>query len=372
MAHVVNVRVAAARQSLVPKSVVNCCLSAVSRIVRVCEGGVFVYTWLIRTIRAWGRAPLVALTIVTLAALGVAGPLVIFRPAYSLVLSPLRVHDPDRLVRLGGRIPVFNVYTRTFDRPERFSGVFENMAAYAPLSGISSYWRPPGAERPLPLRGLAVTPEFFAVLGSAPELGSTRLGRHPAGPVVVLSNRLWRDRLAADPAALGTTVEIGGTTHRVIGVMPAAFDFTTGVDAWVSLETSSFALAELEVIARLISGVSMAAATNAVETQQAGRAIGVAGQYVSVGPTLQPLHQYLVGDKRRTSHAVDCRRCVRGPRSSWHCVRVPDAHGTSTSARTDGTCHWRNLHPTGVPDAWSTCMSGVRRCVGRCVGQRSG
>ena len=62
----------------------------------------------------------------------------------------------------------------------------------------------------------------------------TTLGTKPAhgrdfGPdeedVAFISDSLWRDRFAADPAVVGRTILIDRKPHIVVGIMPANFDF---------------------------------------------------------------------------------------------------------------------------------------------------
>ncbi len=61
-----------------------------------------------------------------------------------------------------------------------------------------------------------------------------------AGPVVVLSHRLFQRRFAGDPSVLGTTIRVDGHDFTVIGVTPEPF---AGIkvgsprDVWVPLVT---------------------------------------------------------------------------------------------------------------------------------------
>lgn len=75
-----------------------------------------------------------------------------------------------------------------------------------------------------------VTGNYFQVLGVRAQLGRTFLpsdelapGRHP---VVVLSDRLWRNDFQSDPAIVGTTIELNNQTMTVVGVTEASFHGT--------------------------------------------------------------------------------------------------------------------------------------------------
>ena len=55
-----------------------------------------------------------------------------------------------------------------------------------------------------------------------------------AAAVVVLSERLWRERFSASRDVLGRTLLIDGTAHTIVGVMPPAFRFPEpGLGFWV-------------------------------------------------------------------------------------------------------------------------------------------
>lgn len=78
--------------------------------------------------------------------------------------------------------------------------------------------------------GAYVTGDWFDVLGVRPAAG--RLvqpadDRPDAPAVVVVSHGLWTRLLGRDPAAVGSTLHVGGQPHRVVGVAPPGF---AGVD----------------------------------------------------------------------------------------------------------------------------------------------
>jgi predicted permease len=73
-----------------------------------------------------------------------------------------------------------------------------------------------------------VTPSIGQVLQVKPLLGRWFVeteGDAQWGPVVVLSEGFWRQRYGGDPTVLGRTITLSGTSHEVVGVMPASFAF---------------------------------------------------------------------------------------------------------------------------------------------------
>jgi predicted permease len=76
--------------------------------------------------------------------------------------------------------------------------------------------------------GLATSASYFTVLGTLPAQGRFFLPDEDdapnANPVVVLSYQLWEQRFGADPAIIGSTVNLNRTPFTVIGVAEQGFD----------------------------------------------------------------------------------------------------------------------------------------------------
>ncbi len=92
---------------------------------------------------------------------------------------------------------------------------------------------------PVRVNGLAVTHDYFDVMGVAPIMGrviSASDDTAGAAPVVVISHRLWTERLGGDPNVIGRVVQIGRTLKfTAIGVMPAGFNSDPETEYWIPL-----------------------------------------------------------------------------------------------------------------------------------------
>jgi len=253
-----------------------------------------------RALRVWRRAPGVALAVVALLALGIAGVAALFSPLYALILSPLPFPAPERLVRMGSHIPVFNGYTNTFDERDRLGSIFINVMAYAPVMGYDAEADFLATGRPTQVNMLAVTPEFFETLGVLPRMGKGFANERIDAPVIVLSDRLWRTAFESSDRVIGMTVRIGGQARPVVGVMPETFDFPGGVDVWVLMGTVGYASPGLERVGRLRPGFSVEQAATHLEAIPHTRAPGATGPLAGDGPSLQTLQTYLRGDLRAT------------------------------------------------------------------------
>jgi putative ABC transport system permease protein len=111
---------------------------------------------------------------------------------------------------------------------------------------------------------LAVTARFFDTLGIQPisgrsfAVGEDQPGR---GQVVMLSDRLWRERYAGDPNLIGRAIPVNGENRTVIGIVPLEVGFANDRDVWepLTLDPSREDRGNhmIEVLGRLKPGVSI-------------------------------------------------------------------------------------------------------------------
>jgi putative ABC transport system permease protein len=85
-----------------------------------------------------------------------------------------------------------------------------------------------GRGEPLQLPALGVSPNFFATLGVNPARGRAFLTGAAAPDddrAAIVSDRLWRTSLEADPAIVGRSITVDGLPRTVVGVLPPNFTF---------------------------------------------------------------------------------------------------------------------------------------------------
>ena len=184
----------------------------------------------------------------------------LFSVANAVLLKPLPVHEPARLVWIYGNdrsnIP-YDVYRDYRDAMTTVTGLagFELMAASVRFG-----------EGARVLSGAAVTGNYFEVLGIQPWLGrlvaSSDVTETDAREVVVLGHDLWQGRFDADPGVVGRGVQLNGRTFEVVGVAPPRFRGILtpfGVDLWIPVKTAGDGEASLHVIARRAADATGAA-----------------------------------------------------------------------------------------------------------------
>jgi hypothetical protein len=156
------------------------------------------------------RRPAFAAIAITLLALGAGANAAVFSVVRGVLLRPLPFPQPDRLVAVWPGTFVSNEevgYWRTHTRG------FESIATQSPgwLMGLVAE----GGE-PLKVTGARVSDNLFRTLGASAALGRTIEPGEGASRVVVLSDGLWRRRFAADPSALGRTIQLDQQPHVIV------------------------------------------------------------------------------------------------------------------------------------------------------------
>ena len=177
-------------------------------------------------LRSFARNPgFTAIAVLTLA-LGIGANSAIFSVADALLLRPLPFPDADRLVVLSSQKKgaAFEMGILTWPRFEQLRQ--ENRSFSAIAAFTNETFNLTGNDQPEQLRAARVTSAFFQVLGIRPALGrSFTAGEDQPGgpPVALVSDSLWRRRLAADPAVVGRHIKLDDKDYTVIGVLPAGF-----------------------------------------------------------------------------------------------------------------------------------------------------
>ena len=190
-------------------------------------------------IRSLFRTPLITIVAIVSLGLGVGANAAIFSLFNQMLLRPLPVQEPDRLVNLAAPEPkpgsqscnqagdcdvVFSY--PMFRDLERVQTVFTGLAAHRVFGANLAY-----RGQTLSGRGVLVSGSYFPVLGVQPALGSLlfqRDDRTVGEPrVVVLSYEYWRSRFDASSAVLNQPLIVNGQPLTIVGVAPQGFDGTT-------------------------------------------------------------------------------------------------------------------------------------------------
>ncbi|HEY4365156.1 MAG TPA: ABC transporter permease [Bryobacteraceae bacterium] len=219
-------------------------------------------------VRTLARNPGFTFVAVLALALGMGANTAIFTVVNAVLLQPLRYPKSEQLISVAERnlkagFPVFSLspgnYVDFRDHNHSFSG----FAAFGGKGlNLST------GSQPERLLGVRVTPEFFDVLATKPQMGRTFTAEEMvpgASHVAILSQSLWRERFAGRPDVLGQTLKLNSEIYTVIGVMPADFQFPRSSQIWIPLDLEASEWQQrgghyLNGIGRLKDGMTLASA----------------------------------------------------------------------------------------------------------------
>ncbi len=185
------------------------------------------------------RTPFVTAVAVLSLALGIGANAAIFSLTDQVLLRPLPVPEPQRLINLTapGPNPGSQSCSMAGGCDEVFSyPMFKDLQrAQTVLTGLAGH-RIFGANftihgEPISGEAVQVSGSYFPTLGISPVLGRLIGPEDDAvigsGFVAVLSYAFWHGRLGADSRIIGQTIEVNGQLLTIVGVGPRDFDGTT-------------------------------------------------------------------------------------------------------------------------------------------------
>jgi putative ABC transport system permease protein len=262
--------------------------------------------------RGLRRNPGFTLTAVLAAAIAIGATTAVFSAVDRILFRPLPYGDEARLVSTGMMAPLdtsefllADAYFELRRNPGPFAAVtsFQAGAIACDLTEVS----------PLRMGCLRVEANFLDTLGvrfAAGQPFSAEEDR-PNGPrVAVISYALWRSRFAADPAAIGRTLNIDGAPTRVAGVLPPDFVMPTLTHADILLPEALDEARErqgraLRVFARLRPGLTLPQAQSALQPYFARILETVPPRFrKEIRLRVRPVRDRQVGDARAASVAL--------------------------------------------------------------------
>jgi predicted permease len=263
-----------------------------------------------------------AVAVLTLA-LGIGASTAVFSLVNAVLFKPLPYPDAGRIVfpwlqapaGLDLGAPEIPWHRVAFNDVRRDSKSFQHLGAF-----LSATFNLTGSGDPVRIDGLRASAGFFPSLGTPPELGRFFTAEEdlPGHELeVILSDQLWREKFAADPAIIGRSISLDARPYTVVGVMPAGFDFPRAEEMpsatfnfprrarlWVPLALDPGPLkrgepSELAVLGRLAPGVSVSQAQAELDIftkRFEERTPAAKGWYTF---RVKPLAAQIVGDTRR-------------------------------------------------------------------------
>lgn len=222
----------------------------------------------------WKNPGFTLVAVITMA-LGIGANTTIFSIVNAILLRPLPVAQPERLVNVHSTSPDGSSF-HSFSYPDYVdyrdqNEVFDGLTAYT----INAYSLTTAGQSER-IFGIVTSENFFTVMGIRPTAGrfyTAEENRTESGdPVAVLSHGYWQRRFASDPAIVGKTLTLNGHAYHVIGIAPPKFTgprVAFAPDVYVPMWTQPLALprladwlnnrraGSLEIVGRLKTGITV-------------------------------------------------------------------------------------------------------------------
>lgn len=267
-------------------------------------------------LRGLAKKPAFAAIAVLTLALGIGANTAIFSVVHAVLLRPLPIKEPDRVMTFWHSAPAkglqhMDLNDAMFAYYHKRTRTFETLAAFE--TGEFSLT---GGGEPESVPGGVVTYDYFNVLGREPLHGRTFTAQEDTpgnNHVVLLSYALWQRRFGGNKDIVGQSINLDNEPATVVGIMPPDFDFPDPAERanssghmqlWVpkGLDPQDSNSYNLLAVGRLKPGASPDDAKKEIDAlyQAFSAETGAKLEDASLVTTvLLPLQQNIVGEVRR-------------------------------------------------------------------------
>jgi predicted permease len=259
------------------------------------------------SLRKLRREPGVAMAVALTLSIGIGATTAVFSTINTALIRRIPFTEPDRLL-IG--LKTRNGTTGSglvagFDYLDyrRLGRSFDGLAALTPAGQQTVT----GGTEPWVAEASRVTSNLFRVLQVNPVAGRHFLPEEEARGgtrVVLISFALWQNRFAGSSTAVGSTVNLDGSPHTIVGVMPRGFRVFCDADLWMLIDWTRSRGAtnrnyhNYHVVGRLKSGVSIQQAQHDVDVISRGLEQQYPASNKGKGLRLLDLQGYMVQDVR--------------------------------------------------------------------------
>jgi putative ABC transport system permease protein len=257
-------------------------------------------TWR-QSIRRLLRQPVFGIGVVLVLAVTIGANTAIFTLVNGVLMRPLPLRDPARLVTFTIVRPGTDRQPLSLPDLADFEAQSHTLDGIVAIFGWSVNLTGSGdAER---LQGMRVSPDYFEVTGARAQLGRTIQSSDENQDVVLVSHGLWQRVLGGAPEAIGRTLVLNGQPFTIAGVLPSDFvslvrdvDVVAPFSASADPRRANRAQAFLRVIARTKSGVTLGQVADDLDSvSRRMRAVYPDAHGSDTGVLVRSLHEEVTG-----------------------------------------------------------------------------
>jgi predicted permease len=188
--------------------------------------------------RALRRAPGFAAVAILTLALGIAAATIVYSIVDGILLRPLPIADPDRVVLTRETTPGGDEMSLSWPNYLDWRDRQTSFESFAVWRGLPANLSGSGEPRRIMVRH--VSWNLLATLGVRPALGrdfTPEDDQFGVPRTAVVSHAFWRRELGGTPDAIGRVITLDETAVTVIGVMPRDFTVAREEDAFLPVGT---------------------------------------------------------------------------------------------------------------------------------------
>jgi predicted permease len=274
------------------------------------------HVWAVRRL---SRQRAFTLVVVLTLGLAIGGNAAIYSVVSAVLLKPLPYPDPEQLVRVYAqhpRSPGAPLTPADFHQLRHDTPTFSNVAAFFREGHEFN-----GSAGPENLEGLFVSAGYFELLGARLAVGRTfsQDDERPGNADrVIVSERIWRTRLGADPSIVGRSINLSRRPFEVVGVMASGVEHVGGTqrslphgetaDFWIPLTFNTANLSRtsrsLNTVGRLAHNVTPAQANAELDRLSQLQAQRFPDSHTGWRTVVRPLAAEIVGTARPVLLAI--------------------------------------------------------------------
>ena len=197
-----------------------------------------------QTLRTLLKRPAYALIVIATLAVGIGANTAVFSLVDGVLLKEMPYRDPARLGFLWSKLDWIGVPRAWVAGPHipLLAAEAQSIESIAAIRTRETQLT--GGGEPRMLRMGMTTTNLLDVLGVRPALGRGFAPEDGPAYVAILTHDLWSSQFGADPAIVGTFIELSAERYEVIGVMPESFGFVvhsslddpSRVDVWTTAD----------------------------------------------------------------------------------------------------------------------------------------
>ncbi len=188
-------------------------------------------------IRMLIKSPAFSVIAIVALALGIGANTAIFSVVNAVLLRPLPYPEPDNLILLRERMPIFESGSVSYPNYLDWRAMqrsFTDLALYRRDSmNLSSRGEETPPER---ISGGVMTWNMMRIVGLKPIIGRDFMEKEdvPGGPkIALISERLWKKRFAKSPKVLGQQLVVDTVPREIVGLLPDTMQVMRTSDVYI-------------------------------------------------------------------------------------------------------------------------------------------